>query len=113
MKEPCIRLCAESLWSKFGFEDGDILDALMVQDHVRIRCDTHELLYHLVNKYLLPLLPEKITTTYWLTSHNPCRISEESDEQFPDLQWDTKYIYVKIPISVILTEDAYLWMEKE
>ena len=81
---PTIRLSTDSLGSKWGFEDGDLLNAL-VNDLDLLGTFApaspprpHDVLIHLVHALLvLPLVDEgyTITTDYWDTAHNPIRAS--------------------------------------
>ncbi len=100
MNESTIRLQACDLFSKFGFMDGDILHHLDLE----IKNDSHKLLYHLVEKYLLPLISEEISLQFWTTCHNPCRISEKCERRYPNLQEKINHIYFDIPISMIILE---------
>ncbi len=106
MQEKIIRLNAVDLWSKWGFKDGDILRDLNLKN------DEHDMIYYLVNKYLLTLIKDPIKTMFWFSSHNPCRITEEDDEKYSGLQYDVDGIYVDIPIEIIMQEDVNLRLDK-
>ncbi len=107
IQDAMIRLEAASLWSKWGFKDGDILSDLPLLS------DPHELLFYLVSKYLLPLVDKPISLQFWQTCHNPCRLSAESDELYPDLEDDCYHIGVDLLVSFILEEDRQWFMRSQ
>ncbi len=84
-------LFAASLWSKFGFDDGD----LFAKEAERFGVSSHELLFKLVKKHLLPKIngfapkkEDRIKVVLWCTSHNPCRADSEEEgmpEWLPDI----------------------------
>lgn len=67
-----VELCAASLWSKWGFEDGDVLFNMLC-DQEFIDTDDSEVLALCVEKYLVPLLPTDVKTYRIDTHHNPIR----------------------------------------
>lgn len=70
-----IILAASCLYSKYGFEDGDILAETMFDaqlDSVE-GVDDHKAIEKLVREYLLPALPDKVETEFCITIHNPVR----------------------------------------
>lgn len=60
---------ADSLASKWGFEDGDILGEFDLPNSV----DEHALLIRLVRAHLLPLLNPRLEVIEIGTCHNPIR----------------------------------------
>ena len=91
-----IHLHAESLFSKWGFCDGDVLDDILwdlyegytPNDYVfegksGAECDhgfSHALLIELVKQKLLPELPVGFKIHHLSTCHNPVRADEDMDE---------------------------------
>ena len=71
-----MRLYADSLLSKWGFEDGDIL-ADYVNNPLRplfiIQTAEHDALVELVRTHLLPALDQKVEVYTLETIHNPIR----------------------------------------
>jgi len=91
-----ITLLASALYSKWGFQDGDILgDCLMDGDFSRI--DDHGLLEALVREFLLPKLPMPIEIEIFSTCHNPVRaapwphatIAPENENFSVDVPYET------------------------
>jgi hypothetical protein len=74
-----IYLSGDSLFSKYGFNDGDMPDALMDwldADHPSVDYsveDWHPVLVQLVRGHLLPLLPDGLEVYEIDTIHNPIR----------------------------------------
>lgn len=113
MKElPTLTLHAESLFSKWGFRDGDMIGDWLdeVDDSGRdirryLDVDYHRVLRHLVRTYLLPLIPGEFTLYDIETCHNPIRIDTWRGEQWVDFTTDGPAeladIYVEIPGSVV------------
>lgn len=65
-------LPASDLWSKFGFEDGDIFtNHGLYEFEPSDRAD--DLLSELIRRYLLPLCPERVVLSRVVTCHNPIR----------------------------------------
>lgn len=75
-------LSSDSLCSKFGFMDGDVVTEMLWDADLDTDLCHHDLLIHLVRKHLLPLLPG-IETRIINCIHNPIRVMEE--------QWDDCY----------------------
>jgi hypothetical protein len=101
-----IRLEANCLFSKYGFEDGDILSDIiwdMDIDHTKIMKFelrghdlSHAVLIKLVEERLLPILPRHIVTDRIITAHNPIRA--EPGESSDGLE----NFYVDIPVEEII-----------
>lgn len=75
-----LTLDAANLLSKWGFEDGDIIDnyLLDLSESWGVRCpspDAHELLVALVRAYLLPEVREQVEVYEIRTAHNPIRVA--------------------------------------
>lgn len=99
--EPCLRLDPDSLFSKFGFNDGDVPDAY---DEWRARQgldpvdwvlggDWHEILDELVRTRLLPLLDHKVEAVTVMTSHNPVRaafVDDHTAEEYESLMREAR-----------------------
>jgi len=91
-----VYLNSDSLFSKFGFCDGDVLDDWMFSRTSEHTFDLkavpgssveyfgfeHALLIHLVRKYLLPAAPRAIRTFNIGTIHNPIRAEEDEAQDF-------------------------------
>ena len=85
-------LYAQSLASKWGFEDGNIIDDILWEagfgddprpDHEHLFFH-HEVLAEIVKIRLLPLCPE--VPTYLVgTIHNPIRKAPDFDGEIPDV----------------------------
>lgn len=107
-----VRLDASSLASKFGFNDGDILDDVLwaaygetlfgveenEEEHLRF---DHEVLARLVEQHLLPLLPPTPTMRIG-TIHNPIRV--ETDTDAADVSASAVYIEVEDQTVVAMAE---------
>ena len=78
-------LDAESLASKWGFQDGDMPEEFyewLIAAGISTEMDWHRVLVQLVRDRLLPLLPD--VQVYEIeTSHNPIRATQET--------WDSAY----------------------
>lgn len=72
-----ITLDAESLYSKWGFCDGDILNDAFFDMHLSRFADQHETLCLLVEEKLLPLLPVPVKTWHIGCIHNPIRVDDD------------------------------------
>jgi hypothetical protein len=74
-----VTLRASSLWSKFGFEDGDVLfDAMSRLGLVNPDGETYGediLLEACIRRYLLPALPAPVEIQLINTHHNPVRVA--------------------------------------
>lgn len=104
-----LRLDAESLWSKSGFNDGDepelLIDLMNANGVPWDQCrGWHGLLAGFVREYLLPLLPG--VEVYEIgTIHNPIRATDQeydrdnTPERFRDVHvvipWDTVLAAIK------------------
>lgn len=109
--EPVLRLFADGLLSKHGFNDGDEPDSWI--DY----CEQHGLsfewrawhsvLRQLVKRYLLPALGQKVTTVNIETSHNPIRaqtvdgLDVEGCWSGPQPEPQLTPEYVEIPMSEV------------
>ena len=74
--EPTLRLDAESLLSKWGFNDGDEPDSLLDywDAHGIAHPDNwHQVLELLVRRHLLPVLDQRVEVGFVETNHNPVR----------------------------------------
>lgn len=85
-----VTLTSASLRHKSGFEDGDVLDEILWEagfgddprpEHEHLFFH-HEVLAELVEKWLLPLIPD--VPTYRVgTIHNPIRVAPEYRGEIP------------------------------
>jgi hypothetical protein len=73
---PSLLLTADSLFSKWGFGDGDMPDAVWEyadETGYEWHSDWHDVLRRLVQKHLLPALDRRVETFDISTIHNPIR----------------------------------------
>jgi len=82
-----VRLDSESLTSKWGFDDGDVLDDFLGAEELDLPKSPdpdfsfkHLLLIHLVERYLVPQVPNCPPTHHILTHHNPIRLVNQDQE---------------------------------
>jgi hypothetical protein len=71
-------LDSDSLFSKWGFRDGDTLrenDA-----GIPAKVDSHAVLCHLVRAHLLPALPREVRVYEICSMHNPIRADDEVND---------------------------------
>lgn len=74
-----LQLHAQSLASKFGFMDGDIVSFFCGVNNIESELkdkDSHEVLIKLVRKHLLPLVSQ-VEVFEISTMHNPIRCEDE------------------------------------
>lgn len=74
-----LHLHAESLASKFGFMDGDIVSLFCEENNIESEIkdkDSHDVLIKLVRKHLLPLVSH-VKVFEILTLHNPIRCEDD------------------------------------
>lgn len=74
-----LHLHAESLASKFGFMDGDIVSLFCEENNLESEIkdkDSHDVLIKLVRKHLLPLVSH-VKVFEILTMHNPIRCEDD------------------------------------
>lgn len=93
-------LFADSLWSRHGFGDGDTPEQLLdLCDSRGLEYpeDWHGALCALVERHLIPALPEPVQTYRVGTSHNPIRAKGQQPE------WAAEF-YVLIPWETVLLE---------
>jgi hypothetical protein len=113
-KNRCIDIPTESLFSKYGFWDGDLISAVCEDEDwynlkpYSARPDAHEILMTVVRTLVLPHIEEEIELQeMFATCHNPCRAASvcgltceelhEIDEYPPDLHPET----VKVSVDAI------------
>lgn len=91
-----IYLNSDSLFSKWGFNDGDVLDEWLYENtaysgsyerekpgtDASFHGFTHALLIRLVRKYLLPLAPRQVSTYTIGSIHNPIRAEDGEAQDF-------------------------------
>jgi hypothetical protein len=68
-----MRFYTEGLLSKWGFNDGDILDDLLYDHFGTFDEDPHELLIKVVRVHILPKLEQMVEVHEINTIHNPIR----------------------------------------
>lgn len=74
-----LHLHAQSLASKFGFMDGDIVSLFCEENNIESELkdkDSHDVLIKLVRKHLLPLVSH-VKVFEILTMHNPIRCEDD------------------------------------
>lgn len=109
---PTLTLFSDELFSKWGFNDGDMPDD--VCDHldeiypVWPILDWHKILVRLVKEHLLPILEQHVELVEICTNHNPIRASTVDGVDVSGLWHSVHYgdplltpEYVDIPMSVI------------
>ena len=96
--DPVVVLDADSLFSRYGFGDGDILtDAL---DNAGLSIENEkETLRWLVRHTLLPVIPFEVKVEDVITLHNPIQAVEECEHLAS--QVEALGISVTIPLSII------------
>lgn len=73
-----LEVWTDGLLSKWGFNDGDILDNL-VDAYCEERdidwkvCDCHNIFQKLLTRYVLPKIQPKVEVEFLVTNHNPAR----------------------------------------
>lgn len=75
-----LQLHAQSLASKFGFMDGDIVSLFCEENNIESELkdkDSHDVLIKLVRKHLLPLVSH-VEVFEISTMHNPIRCEDDS-----------------------------------
>lgn len=105
-------LTAQSLCSKWGFSDGDLLidecggelgrRGVITE---RAGCWWHRALRILVRKHLVPLLPAHAVVVDIDSCHNPIRLSEWDGKEWDDhanlVPDEIAYVTVKIPMDEV------------
>lgn len=73
-----IHLNASDLFSKFGFNDGELIGDWLFDNYEQISdVDDRAVLVYLVRRYLLPKLADHtFTVDELVTNHNPIRVGE-------------------------------------
>lgn len=111
---PTLRLSAFSLFSKWGFSDGEVLgdwlrdaeDATGRDLRAEWKTDQHKALRELVKQHLLPLIPGPFTTRDIETSHNPIRVEvwrgKEWDDYADNEPPEVEGIGVTVPGDLVL-----------
>ncbi len=106
-------LPASGLFSKWGFNDGNVIwewigaaeDSGLVELH-QLDVDTHVVLIQLVTEHLLPLVPGPFTIQHIDTIHNPIRVGtwrgEEWDDYAKDAPTEVADISVAVPGRLVL-----------
>ena len=86
--EDGIALYAADLWSKWGFNDGDmpdeVWDALEEEGIDVLHLDWHRVLIDLVRTFLVPRLDVEVELQEIITSHNPIRSVDAGDYSYGD-----------------------------
>lgn len=115
MSAPALHLDAESLFSKWGFDDGDVPDWLLdyLDEHPEIEIDYGDLasawdtvLAGMVRTYLVPLLPDSLEVEEIGTLHNPVRAARFSGEEISwsegeaDMPFDD--VTIALPVGTVL-----------
>lgn len=86
-----VLLDSDSLFSKFGFCDGDLLDDFLWDEYGSDEpVEDHAVLVHLVKKHLLPALPRVVKVYRMHSIHNPVRAEEDEAHDFESVSvWVT------------------------
>ena len=84
-----IELCSDSLYSKWGFCDGDILSDLLWNAPEDLE---HQTLFALIKKYLLPRM-EGVDVDFIITHHNPIR-AVDMDNRHPEVTVSVSHEYI-------------------
>lgn len=114
-----ITLQSDSLFSKFGFCDGDILDdwwywrfalasdgpQLAPEHELQDHGFAHALLIRLVEHHLLPALPRVIETYRISSIHNPIRAEDDEAQDFY-VEVELTYEQVNEAATALLLENA-------
>lgn len=114
MTKLSVELRAESLFSKWGFGDGDMLDDILEangfdqeprrdDDHLYF---DHEVLALCVERYLLPELPEPVATFRVGTIHNPIRAETVK-------KWEAEIPPALLGFGVEISADTVLAVARE
>jgi len=84
-REAELSLFSSSLFSKFGFWDGDQLYG-WTERHIKpgLTLDGADLLVAAVEAYLLPALKQSVTTQQFVTMHNPIRARAVDGVNIPE-----------------------------
>lgn len=110
---PFITLKARSLFDKYGFGDGDMLADLLLDNDIDPDLGEGEwdsdrytledrLLMALVEKYLLPLIPEKLEPRFWRSCHNPVRCDGWAGSVGDHIPQSCKFVVVEVPEADVL-----------
>lgn len=102
--DPAIVLCAEDIFTKYGFEDGDLLSNHLSVIDIWIEND-HETLCWIVRHTLLPAIPFRLEVEEIDTHHNPIRATKE----YMHLAEQVEAMNIKATVSlddVMLISDA-------
>lgn len=110
-----VRLAADCLFSKFGFQDGDLLDDLLEDNGYAIDLGevwgefgktelglSQRLLVKLVDEFLLPSLPIKLEPKICLGIHNPYRCDTAIAHGESTTPRELEVRAVTIPIATVL-----------
>lgn len=97
-----MRFYTEGLLSKWGFEDGDILNELLLDNGIEPK---HSILVRAVRDKVLPLIQQKVVVFDIETSHNPIRartVDGVEVDHYNDNDIALVPEYVDVPNDVIL-----------
>ena len=104
-----IKLTLDDIFSKFGFEDGDLIDYYLESKNYNSRMfpvkNHHKVLYQLFMFHAKPYLNRKKKIMFCDTCHNPVRIKE--DEMEDGNEWFLKDLADLEDI--ILIDEKYLY----
>lgn len=70
-----IILHASDLYSKWGFQDGDLLMDTQFDEQLE-KMDDHKALESLIREFLLPALPDPVEIEFYESIHNPVRAAD-------------------------------------
>lgn len=100
-----MRFYTESLLSKFGFGDGDMLNDLLFDSGISLD-NEHDLLIKVVREHVLPAIKQQVVVYEIKTIHNPIR-ADSIDGVKVNVYQDNEHIklepeFVEVDDSVIL-----------
>lgn len=112
-----VTLDSRSLFSKWGFEDGDVLHewwyytgriepASAPDTDLRFFGLDHLTLIIAVQKYLLPALPRSVETYRVSTLHNPIRAEDDEPEDFAPVEVTVTYAQLDEIAEAIIREQG-------
>lgn len=108
-----ITLKARSLFDKYGFVDGDIFSDLLLDNGIdpdlgegEWDSDAHSLedrlIMAVVEKYLLPVIPEKLEPRFWRSCHNPVRCEGWAGDFGHHIPVSCRSLAVEVPEAEVL-----------
>ncbi len=111
MSEPILRLYSNSLLSKWGFNDGDIPEAVYdLFEENGVDYDWHATLIALVRTHLIPVLDQDVEVFEIETIHNPIRVRTVDGKLVNHHEIDSSVRltpkYIDVSLSIVLAVAA-------